>query len=391
MGTFDNVSVYEKLGVHASINAVGTGTVVGGSGPPDFVREKMEEVSTSFTNMGELLTKSGEFVAELMGTEAAFVTSGGAAALALSVASCMAGTDPQKVSQLPDTTCMRNEVLVQKKHHDGFDRALTSTGARLVEVGDDTSCTEQQLEDAIGPDTAAIFYSWPPYGAHPLGFYDWAPPPGDPNLVSLDAAKRIGTKYGVPLIVDGASDIYPLDHFRKVAQAGDLVCFGGKYYGAPNASGFICGRKDLMDGVAASSWIPTTDVFGIGRTMKSDRQQIVALVVALDGWFTMDHEARIAEYDRRITNIEKAARRLPGVETDVYWSADSFYGSFLTVKIDPAILQKDAKQIGTEMYEGEPSILIQTPDTETLRIFVYTLKDDEDQLIADRLKAVLTS
>ena len=37
MGTFDNVSVYEKLGVHASINAVGTGTVVGGSGPPDFV------------------------------------------------------------------------------------------------------------------------------------------------------------------------------------------------------------------------------------------------------------------------------------------------------------------------------------------------------------------
>ena len=56
MGTFDNVSVYEKLGVHASINAVGTGTVVGGSGPPDFVREKMEEVSTSFTDMGELLT-----------------------------------------------------------------------------------------------------------------------------------------------------------------------------------------------------------------------------------------------------------------------------------------------------------------------------------------------
>ena len=91
MGTFDNVSVYEKLGVHASINAVGSGTVVGGAGPPDFVREKMEEVSTSFTDMGELLTKSGEFVAELMGTEAAFVTSGGAAALALSAASLFLG------------------------------------------------------------------------------------------------------------------------------------------------------------------------------------------------------------------------------------------------------------------------------------------------------------
>ena len=34
MGSFDNVSVYERLGVRPSINAVGTGTVVGGSAPP---------------------------------------------------------------------------------------------------------------------------------------------------------------------------------------------------------------------------------------------------------------------------------------------------------------------------------------------------------------------
>ena len=53
MGSFDNVSVYERLGVRPSINAVGTGTVVGGSGPPKIVREKMEEASRSFADMGE--------------------------------------------------------------------------------------------------------------------------------------------------------------------------------------------------------------------------------------------------------------------------------------------------------------------------------------------------
>ena len=58
VGSFDNVSVYERLGVRPSINAVGTGTVVGGSGPPKIVGEKMEEASWSFTDMGELLTRA---------------------------------------------------------------------------------------------------------------------------------------------------------------------------------------------------------------------------------------------------------------------------------------------------------------------------------------------
>ena len=209
--------------------------------------------------------------------------------------------------------------------------------------------------------------------------------------MSLDDARKIGAKHGVPLILDGASDVYPLDHFRKVAQAGDLVCFGGKYYGGPNASGFVCGRKDLVEAVSASSWIPTTAGLGIGRSMKSDRQQIVALVVGLDDWFTMNHEDRIMEYDRRITVIEKAAQGLAGVSSDVYWSGDSFYGSFLTIKIDSGTLGKDARRIKTEMFEGRPSVMVQAPDPDTLRIFVYTLDEGDDERIAVRLNEVLSS
>ena len=39
-------SIYGKLGVPAAINAIGAGTLIGGSRPPSFVREAMEEVST---------------------------------------------------------------------------------------------------------------------------------------------------------------------------------------------------------------------------------------------------------------------------------------------------------------------------------------------------------
>ncbi len=385
------VDYYRKLGVRSSINAVGAGTVVGGSGPPKAVREAMETASQGYVRMEELFERSGAFLADLLGTEAAYITSGGAAALTLSAAACIAGTDLDRIDALPDTTGMKSEILVQKKHQASYDRCLRASGATMVEVGGDSSCTNAELEAAIGPNTAAIYYSWPPYGAHPLGMYDWAPPPGDPDLVSLDDARKIGAKHGVPLILDGASDVYPLDHFRKVAQAGDLVCFGGKYYGGPNASGFVCGRKDLVEAVSASSWIPTTAGLGIGRSMKSDRQQIVALVVGLDDWFTMNHEDRIMEYDRRITVIEKAAQGLAGVSSDVYWSGDSFYGSFLTIKIDSGTLGKDARRIKTEMFEGRPSVMVQAPDPDTLRIFVYTLDEGDDERIAVRLNEVLSS
>ena len=98
----------------------------------------MEEANRGTVEMQELLRKSGDFIADLLGVEAAFVTSGGAAAQALSVAACMAGTDPDRIAQLPDTTGMKNEVVIQKRNRYMFDRCYTLTGSELdVEAGDD--------------------------------------------------------------------------------------------------------------------------------------------------------------------------------------------------------------------------------------------------------------
>ena len=43
------------------------------------------------------------------------------------------------------------------------------------------------------------------------------------------------------------------------------------------------------------------------------------------------------------------------------------------------------------MFEGNPSIMLQAPDDETLRIFVYTLNDGEAEKVASRLDQVLSS
>ena len=101
--------------------------------------------------MDELFERSGAFLADLLGTEAVYVTSGGAAALTLSAAACMTGMDTARIDALPDTTGMKSEILVQKKHIPSYDRCLRAAGATIVEAGGDDSCTEEELASAIGP------------------------------------------------------------------------------------------------------------------------------------------------------------------------------------------------------------------------------------------------
>ena len=57
----------------------------------------------------ELQKAVGARLAHFAGTEAALVSSGSAACIAQATAGCIAGTDPDKISRLPDTTGMKNE------------------------------------------------------------------------------------------------------------------------------------------------------------------------------------------------------------------------------------------------------------------------------------------
>ncbi|MBI4218814.1 MAG: hypothetical protein HY682_01635 [Chloroflexi bacterium] len=70
----------------------------------------------------------------------------------------MAGADPQKMGQLPDTTGLKNEIVFQRAQKYNYVRCLTFVGAKLVLVGDDQGSTARQVEAAIGPKTAALAF-----------------------------------------------------------------------------------------------------------------------------------------------------------------------------------------------------------------------------------------
>ena len=62
------------------------------------------------------------------GAESGMVTSGAAGAMAAATAACIAGTDAEKMWQLPDTTGMKDEV-VMLGGRSAFDSAIRLTGA----------------------------------------------------------------------------------------------------------------------------------------------------------------------------------------------------------------------------------------------------------------------
>src|SRR5207302_5430548 len=117
--------IYEQLGITPVINARGNNTVLGGSTPSARVRRAMQDVERYYVDMQQLLERSGQVIAGLLNAEAAHVTPGAAAALALGSAACIAGADPDKIARLPDTTGMANGILIQAGHRYHYDRAVT--------------------------------------------------------------------------------------------------------------------------------------------------------------------------------------------------------------------------------------------------------------------------
>jgi len=154
-------SIFEELGVRPVLNAMGNRTLLGGSTPSAAVRAMMDEAEEDYVHMGDLMDTVGLKIAEMIGAEAALVTSGCSAALAVGAAACMTGNDQEKIDQLPDTTGMPDEFIIQRNLRIKYDRCITIPGGKLVEVGDAEETRPEHIEAAIGPRTAGIHYLAP--------------------------------------------------------------------------------------------------------------------------------------------------------------------------------------------------------------------------------------
>src|SRR5947209_7199541 len=144
-------NVYRRLGVKTVINCRGTWTYLSGSLQFPEVQDAQAEASRHFVNMVELHQAVGRRLAELTGAESGLITSGAAGAMAAATAACMAGNDPKKIWQLPDTTGLKHEV-VMVGGRSAFDNAIRLAGAKLVLVD-----KPEEIAGAITSNTAMIY------------------------------------------------------------------------------------------------------------------------------------------------------------------------------------------------------------------------------------------
>jgi D-glucosaminate-6-phosphate ammonia-lyase len=372
-------SVYHALGTKPVVNALGIYTDLGGSRLSPAVWAAMEEANRSFASMVGLLQGSGKVIASLLGTEAARVTPGASAAIALGTAACMTGTDGAKMEQLPDTTGMKNEVVMQRNHRYKYDRMVRMAGARIVEVGGAGGTTADELEAAIGAATAMICFP-----AHLEGAG---------GTVRLPEVAALARRRGVPVLVDAAYLNYPVNLMGSFTAAGaDLVCFSAKYFGGPNGGGFIAGRADLIDAVAGVDFtrFESGRYLVFGRPFKLDRQIAVGVVAALREWLTMDHAARFAEYARLVDIVRGRLAGVLGIATvPMFLSMQETLHpapepvNCLVVRIDPES-GTTAPAVEAVLAAQDPAILVHLRD-DTVVVDVEVMNEAEAQLVADRL------
>lgn len=118
----------------------------------------------------------------------------------------MAGNNPSKRDQLPDTIGLKDEIVFQQMQRYGYDRAFTVPGSKLVFVGDENGCTAEALNAAIGANTAAVAYLIQVKRTFlqtikGCGYYI----PDQGNAVPLAKAVEIAHSHNLPLIADAAS------------------------------------------------------------------------------------------------------------------------------------------------------------------------------------------
>jgi L-seryl-tRNA(Ser) seleniumtransferase len=372
------MGIYEELGVKRVINAMGTVTFLGGSIILPEALEAMREAAKSFVNMEELQRRAGEIIAEITGAEAAYVTSGAAAALVLAVAACMTGDDPEKMAKIPYVEGFRNEVILPALHDNPYCRNLAIPCAKIVKVGNAEGFSPEDIERAINEKTVAI------------AFVFFTSKKGC-DLEALREVVKVGKKHNVPVIVDAAAELPPIENLRDIVASGaDLVAFsGGKDIRGPNDTGFIVGRADLIRAVAAHG----CPHHYIGRPMKVSKEDIVGLIVALKHYTPEAVEARRRRWEeivqyfiRELSDENVGVERLMPDPSRHEYSAQGWPRAKITLRCEcPGLSVRDLHRL---LLEGDPPIYTLL-EGDCLILNPQCLQDGEWEIIARRIREIL--
>lgn len=362
------MGVYESLGVRRVINADATLTRLGGSLMPQEVLEAMQDAARAFVDMHELQLAIGRRIAELTGNEAALVTSGAAAGLYLSAIACGLTVDVTRDLSLHGK--QRRRILIQRVHRISYLPSVELSGADVIEIGDELGTSEGEFGAAVDERTLAVLYV---AGEHLSG-----------GSIPLEKVIEVAHARSVPVIVDAAAQLPPVDNLWRFTRdlGADLAIFsGGKGLRGPQASGLVLGRADLID-VARAHAAPAPVR---GRPMKVGKEEMCGLLIALERYLSLDHAALSVRYEAMVQRVVEVLSSAPGVHAVRDWPSEAGQ----PIPRAKVTVPGRAAELRQALWRCEPRIAVAQPDDDTLLVNPETLCAGEEEIVAERLLALL--
>jgi L-seryl-tRNA(Ser) seleniumtransferase len=246
---------------------------------------------------------------------------------------------------------------------------LTSTGARLREVGTTNRCSLKDYANAIGPETAFILK------VHPSNFVIAG------FTAAVDVADLAGL--GPPVVVDIGSGLlapHPLlpdepDAATVLRQGAALVTASGdKLLGGPQC-GLLLGQAQFIEGLRRSP---------AARAVRVDKLTLAALEATLRGPMppvrvTLEVTAEILR-----SRAEALARRLrdDGVDARAVASVAAVGGGAAPGVSRPSAALSVPSALAAPLRSGQPPVVGRTEDGRCLLDLRTVLPEDDDTVAA---------
>src|SRR3989440_994372 len=202
---------------------------------------------------------------------------------------------------------------------------------------------------------------------------------------------ELARHYKVPTLLDAAADVPPAERLSGYTRLGfDLVAFsGGKALRGPNDTGLLLGRKELIEAAKLNA---NPHCGTIGRMMKVGKEDMIALLAAVERFVRLDPKAEWREWERRIGVIEEAVKGVPSLECERVVPPIANHVPHLILAWDEKRLRLTREQATRELARGSPPVQIGrvsgTGDRGIL-LSVLTLQAGEERVVAERLRAIL--
>jgi L-seryl-tRNA(Ser) seleniumtransferase len=200
----------------------------------------------------------------------------------------------------------------------------------------------------------------------------------------------IGNEHAVPVIVDAAAQLPPVENLWRFTQMGATMAIfsGGKDLRGPQSSGLIVGKRDFVEAIQHYG----NPNQAIGRPMKVGKEEMLGLLAAVERYLKLDHVARGQYCETTVANWCAALNTIHGIEAQRDFPNEAGQPlAWCLVTIDSEKCGITRNEVVQKLLDGKPAVSVASYGENQLHLNPMTLQPGEEQIVQACLMSVLNN